>query len=131
MKKILLKMYMKTTDCIRAVLSDRRCCLFLCMVLLFAVDAVAGGGSSSSDDMSTGIQAVGRVQEQIAQYVQPVQKLMYAIAGVVAIVGAGSVYFKMQNGDQDVTKSIMMLIGACLFLCAAAYALPRFFGLGS
>ena len=39
-------------------------------------------------------------------------------------------YMKMNNGDQDVSKSIMMLVGACLFLVAAAVALPKFFGVG-
>ena len=50
------------------------------------------------------------------------------IAGVVAVIGSIQVYMKMNNGDQDVSKSIMMLVGACLFLVAAAVALPKFFG---
>ena len=55
----------------------------------------------------------------------------YAIAGVVAIVGAISVYIKMNNEEQDVKKSIMMIVGACIFLVAAAQALPLFFGISS
>ena len=51
------------------------------------------------------------------------------IAGVVAVVGAISVYIKMNNEEQDVKKSIMMLVGACIFLIAAAQALPLFFGI--
>ena len=35
-------------------------------------------------------------------------KLCYAIAGVVAIVGAISVYIAMNNEEQDVKKKIMM-----------------------
>ena len=54
---------------------------------------------------------------------------VYAIAGVVAVIGAVSVYIKMNNEEQDVKKSIMMIIGACIFLVAAATALPAFFGL--
>lgn len=60
-----------------------------------------------------------------------VVKLVYAIAGVVAVVGAISVYIKMNNEEQDVKKSIMMIVGACLFLVAAAQALPLFFGVGA
>ena len=52
-----------------------------------------------------------------------------AIAGVVAIVGAISVYIAMNNEEQDVKKKIMMVVGACIFLVAAAQALPLFFGL--
>jgi hypothetical protein len=36
----------------------------------------------------------------------------------------------MNNEEQDVKKSIMMLVGACIFLIAAAQALPLFFGIG-
>ena len=73
--------------------------------------------------------ALGTVTTEIAKYIPVVQKLCYAIAGVVAIVGAVSVYFKMNNEEQDVKKSIMMIVGACIFLIAAAQALPLFFGL--
>lgn len=60
-----------------------------------------------------------------------VVKLCYAIAGIVAVVGAISVYIKMNNEEQDVKKSIMMIVGACIFLVAAAQALPLFFGVGA
>ena len=33
------------------------------------------------------------------------------------------------NEEQDVKKKIMMVVGACLFLIAAAQALPLFFGI--
>ena len=51
-------------------------------------------------------------------------KLCYAIAGVVAIIGAISVYIAMNNEEQDVKKKIMMIVGACLFLIAAAQRCP-------
>lgn len=64
---------------------------------------------------------------EISLYQDPVRKLMYAIAAVIAIVGAFNIYFKMQNGDQDVKKTIMMTIGGCVAFVAAASALPKFF----
>lgn len=67
--------------------------------------------------------------EEIAKYVPFVVKLCYAIAGVVAVVGAISVYIAMNNEEQDVKKKIMMVVGACIFLVAAAQALPLFFGI--
>lgn len=66
--------------------------------------------------------------EEIAKYVPIVVKLCYAIAGVVAVVGAISVYIAMNNEEQDAKKKIMMIVGACIFLVAAAQALPLFFG---
>ena len=46
--------------------------------------------------------------EEIAKYVPIVVKLCYAIAGVVAVVGAISVYIAMNNEEQDV-KNILVL----------------------
>lgn len=49
--------------------------------------------------------------EEIAKYVPIVVKLCYAIAGVVAVVGAISVYIAMNNEEQDV-KNILALRNA-------------------
>ena len=49
--------------------------------------------------------------EEIAKYVPIVVKLCYAIAGVVAVVGAISVYISMNNEEQDV-KNILVLQNA-------------------
>ena len=78
---------------------------------------------------AAGTSALAKVTEEIAKYIPFVVKLCYAIAGVVAIVGAISVYIAMNNEEQDVKKKIMMVVGACIFLVAAAQALPLFFGL--
>ena len=51
------------------------------------------------------------VSEEIAKYVPFVVKLCYAIAGVVAVVGAISVYIAMNNEEQDV-KNILVLKNA-------------------
>ena len=49
--------------------------------------------------------------EEIAKYIPFVVKLCYAIAGVVAVVGAISVYIAMNNEEQDV-KNILVLRNA-------------------
>ena len=49
--------------------------------------------------------------EEIAKYVPIVVKLCYAIAGVVAVVGAISVYIAMNNEEQDV-RNILVLRNA-------------------
>lgn len=84
---------------------------------------------NAAGDYSAGTSALGTVAEEVAKYVPYVTKLCYAIAGVVAIVGAISVYVAMNNEEQDVKKKIMMIVGACIFLIAAAQALPLFFGI--
>lgn len=64
----------------------------------------------------------------IRGYQAQVSNLMKAIGAVIAVVGAFNVYFKMQNGDQDVKKTIMLTIGGCVAFVALGEALPMFFG---
>ena len=39
-------------------------------------------------------------------------------------------YQRVMSNQQDLKKKIMMVVGACIFLIAAAQALPLFFGIG-
>ena len=99
----------------------------LALMLLFAPAALMA--QNTAGDYTAGTNALTTVAEEIAKYVPIMVKLCYAIAGVVAIVGAISVYIAMNNEEQDVKKKIMMVVGACIFLIAAAQALPLFFGI--
>ena len=100
------------------------------MALMLIVCTGAVFAQNAAGNYEAGTNALTTVTEEIAKYVPIVVKLCYAIAGVVAIVGAISVYIAMNNEEQDVKKKIMMVVGACIFLIAAAQALPLFFGLG-
>ena len=51
-----------------------------------------------------------KATQEVSSYQTPVSNLMKAIAAVIVLVGAFNVYFKMQNGDQDVKKTIMLTI---------------------
>lgn len=109
----------------KEIVSSRRLQTLVCLLVCGTATVLA---QSSAGDYSAGTDALTTVTEEIAKYVPIVVKLCYAIAGVVAVVGAISVYIKMNNEEQDVKKSIMMIVGACIFLVAAAQALPLFFG---
>ena len=103
-------------------------------VAMLAILLVSGPATlmaqNTAGDYTAGTNALTTVAEEIAKYVPIMVKLCYAIAGVVAIVGAISVYIAMNNEEQDVKKKIMMVVGACIFLIAAAQALPLVFGIG-
>ncbi len=105
--------------------ASQRFQMLMCLLVCGTASVLA---QSSAGDYTAGTDALATVTEEIAKYVPIVVKLCYAIAGVVAVVGAISVYIKMNNEEQDVKKSIMMIVGACIFLVAAAQALPLFFG---
>ena len=104
-----------------------RSTLAACLAILSPVGAFAQSLANTGYDAGTS--AMEEVATQIAAYVPYVVNLCYALAGVVAIVGAISVYIAMNNEEQDVKKKIMMVVGACIFLIAAANALPLFFGI--
>ena len=54
--------------------------------------------------------------------------LCYAIAAIMVIISALQIYIKMNTGEDGITKSIMMLIGACIFMIGASIVFPAFFG---
>ena len=111
------------------VRSERFACLVVMIFAGFGVMLAQGGGAAGGAvAMDTGTGALEDVATNIAAYIEPARKVIYAIAAVVAIGGGISVYIKMNNEEQDVKKSIMMIVGACVFLIAAATALPKFFG---
>ena len=104
------------------------------MAMGAVVAALAPAGAFAQELAGTGYDAGTSALEEVAselvKYVPYVVNLCYALAGIVAIVGAISVYIAMNNEEQDVKKKIMMTVGACIFLIAAANALPLFFGIG-
>ncbi|WP_072067022.1 DUF4134 family protein [Bacteroides thetaiotaomicron] len=81
----------------------------LAIMLLCGVGSVYA--QTTAGDYSAGTGALTTVAEEIAKYVPIVVKLCYAIAGVVAVVGAISVYIAMNNEEQDV-KNILVLRNA-------------------
>lgn len=78
------------------------------LALMLLVGTTAVMAQNAAGDYSAGTTALTTVTEEIAKYVPIVVKLCYAIAGVVAIVGAISVYIAMNNEEQDV-KNILVL----------------------
>ena len=73
------------------------------MALMLVVGTGIAMAQNSAGDYSAGTTALTTVTEEIAKYA-------------------------MNNEEQDVKKKIMMIVGACIFLVAAAQALPLFFG---
>ena len=79
-------------------------------------------------DYSWGASALSNAHDYTVTMMLYVVYLSYAVAALVAIIGALQIYIKMQTGEGDVTKSIMMLVGACLFMIGAYILFPAFFG---
>jgi conjugative transposon protein traE len=107
---------------VKTVVMDPR---FVAVMLLLVICTV----SVEAQSMESGVKAISTASDSIKKYLPVVTKLIYVIAGIIGVIGIISVYIKMNNEEQDVKKSIMMIVGACIFLIAAAQALPLFFGL--
>ena len=107
---------------VKTVVMDPR---FVAVMLLLVICTV----SVEAQSMESGVKAISTASDSIKKYLPVVTKLIYVIAGIIGVIGIISVYIKMNNEEQDVKKSIMMIVGACIFLIAAAQALPWFFGL--
>ena len=82
----------------------RKGTLALVALTLAAGDVMAG---------SKGAAGFTKATQEVSSYQTPVSNL--------------NVYFKMQNGDQDVKKTIMLTIGGCIAFIALSEALPLFF----
>lgn len=106
----------------RSLVSNPRVGMMVAFLFVMAL-------STFAQDTDAGLKAITTSTDSLKKYVPVVTNLCYALAGIVAIIGAISVYIKMNNEEQDVKKSIMMIVGACIFLIAAAQSLPLFFGL--
>lgn len=101
-------MFQKIKKMMKGICSSERIKMMSLMLLVGTTAAIA---QNSAGDYSAGTTALGTVTTEIAKYVPYVVKLCYAIAGVVAVVGAISVYIKMNNEEQDV-KNILVLQNA-------------------
>ena len=94
-----------------------------CLMFIFALTVSVGEAMAGSK----GAAGFTKATQEVSSYQATVLFMMKAIAAVIVLVGAFNVYFKMQNGDQDVKKTIMLTIGGCIAFIALSEALPLFF----
>ena len=85
----------------------------LCALCLpFPYTAFAKSGSVN---YSWGADALATMHDFVVTMMLYVQYICCTIAGVYVIVSVCQIYIKMNTGEDGITKSIMTLVGACLF----------------
>jgi len=107
-------------------LRGRRFKSFPIKKLLFTATIFSAAAVASAQDGKTGIQQATTL---VGSYFDYAVTLMYAIGGVVGIVGAVKVYNAWSHGDQQTNKMAASWFGACVFLVVVAACLKSFFGL--
>ncbi len=75
-----------------------------------------------------GATALSNVSTELNNYVKPACQILYAVAGIIAIVGAVQVYSKWQSGDPNATKLAASWFGGAIFICLVAAIITRMFG---
>jgi hypothetical protein len=81
-----------------------------------------------SVDYSWGADALASMHDYVVTMMLYILWLAYAFAAIMAIISALQIYIKMNTGEEGVAKSIMTLVGACLFIIGASIVFPAFFG---
>lgn len=71
---------------------------------------------------------INQANSLVRGYFDTAINLMYAIAGIMGLIGAVEVFMKVHRG-QDAGRSIAIWFGGCLFLALVAYVIKSFFGL--
>lgn len=110
---------MKTVCCRRVA-----CLLMLLLLAGGALAAVSNGGVRY--DLSA--QALANMTDEVVLTMGYVIGVLYAIASLMAIYNATVIYVKLQAGEEGFSKSVMMLVGAIMFLIGATIVMPSFFG---
>ena len=100
-------------------------CIAFALSLLVIQDAAAKCGSVN---YSLGADGLALMHDYVVTMMLYVLYLTYAVAAVMVIISALQIYIKMNTGEDGVTKSILTLIGACLFMIGASILFPAFFG---
>lgn len=81
------------------------------VAVLTACIKILTPATAFAQDYASGTTALGDVTNELKKYIPIVTNLCYALAGIVAIIGAISVYIAMNNEEQDV-KNILVLQNA-------------------
>ena len=100
----------------------------IAILTLAALSVQTASAKCGGVDYSWGADALATAHDFVVTMMLYVLYLCYAVAAIMVVISALQIYFKMQNGEGEISKSIQMLIGACLFMIGASIVFPAFFG---
>ena len=97
----------------------------LCAFCFIPCAALAKSGGVN---YSWGADALATMHDFVVTMMLYVLYICYAVASVFVVVAALQIYIKMNTGEEGITKAIVSLLGACLFIIGASIVFPAFFG---
>lgn len=93
----------------------------LCFVIALLVSLIA--------EAQDGDAGINQANTMIRDYFNTDVNLLYAVGGILGLIGAVKVYQKWSHGDHDTSKVAASWFGSCIFLVVVATLLRSFFGL--
>lgn len=100
----------------------------LTSLLLGVCAALPASAKCGGVDYSWGADALALMHDYVVTMMLYVLYLLYAVAAIVAIYASLQIYVKMNTREEGITREIMMVVGACLFIIGASIVFPAFFG---
>ena len=98
----------------------------VCVIAPVSAQSLVDGGAV---DYNMGAEGLYNMTEFLLVMMHYVTLVVFCIGALTALVDAFMIYVRMNNQEGDVSKSMLKLFGACVFLVIATYVLPGFFGI--
>ncbi|HWB94999.1 MAG TPA: DUF4134 domain-containing protein [Puia sp.] len=95
------------------------------VALLQAAVALSMAAAAQTADGNAGL---NQANTMVRGYFDSATNLMYAIAGIMGLIGAVEVFWKMYRGH-EAGRAIAIWFGGCIFLALVATVIKSFFGL--
>lgn len=99
--------------------------IFLLLMLITVSAAFAKCGAV---DYSWGADGLSDATSFVGTMMIYTVEILYAVAVLMAIISAFQIGIKMNYHEGDITKSMMMLFGAILFMIGATIVMPALYG---
>lgn len=95
---------------------------------VFLATSLVASARCGEVNYSWGCDALAEAAEYVLVIMEYVVGILYAIASLLALYSATSIYVKLNAGEEGFTKSVMVLVGSILFLISATLVMPALFG---
>lgn len=99
--------------------------LLLAALLLSVVQAVSARCGETRYDW--GADALHEASVFVLVVMEYTVGILYSIASLTALYSATSIYIKLNTGEEGFVKSLLVLLGAVLFLIGATIVMPALF----
>lgn len=112
---------MKKRNKISKSVKNRNIRKLLAVTILFFI-----ASRTIAQDGNAGIE---EATDMVTSYFDSGADLMYAVGGLLGLIGAVKVYQKWNSGDPDTGKVAAAWFGSCVFLVVVATVIKSFFGI--